>query len=815
MTFVRDPFLARLFLSLCFLNLTASAIASQLVATPTAAALVSTDGFLDEIHINGKEIKARGWAGTVDAANPVIGICLYLDGIEIYNGGVVKQKRPDVVLAKASNGWLESGWQILAPLRIPYPEGIRQVTAIGLLKNGDHFNLRVNESYKALTFVTKDANSTLPASKGSQKFWIAGFLLAVLGLIIACWKLCIRRNAFSCRRELAAIFYTLTLSRLFLLAGVFSTTFASKLFLIYHFGSEIPFWDQWDGEASNLLIPFLEGRFNWVNFFAPHNEHRIALTRLLVLVLFLMNGQWDPLVSMVAQAVLHAGILTFLVAVVRSVLSFKSWSLFAGFTVLLYLLPFSWENTLWGFQSQFYFSLLCGLAGIWLTWKYVELSLGWFLGVLSLFAGLFSMGSGFLAILAVISVGAYRFVVVQPPRLKTFIALAIYLLLLVLGMQLLVHVSRHDFLRAHNFIEFIEFLLLLLSWPTHFSFLGLILYLPTFVIGVIAILRRPPRDHFSWFFATLGLWVILSICALAFGRANSGLASRYTDSLAFGILISFAAALYLETMLGEKFRKLMQAVIAICVAIVFIGIFHITSEELFTEIPRKKSWELYQKKYITDFLSNDNDKIFGTATEPGHVAYHSPNKLAEMLRNPTLRKILPAIVNIGIKPNSIVISDKSFVTNGGVYHTTKPVNYKPFFGSYSGTGDSSTGELLLEYPAILGVDHLSLAVAGYPLQESMQLFVKTGTGKKIPIKVPFNPQETWQEVVFENPGVPFSIVGVDGSPTTWLAVGLPTPIGRLSLWSKWLLSHWWIFGGAGLGFFVYSFLLRGSRNFSL
>ena len=258
----------------------------------------------------------------------------------------------------------------------------------------------------------------------------------------------------------------------------------------------------------------------------------------------------------------------------------------------------------------------------------------------------------------------------------------------------------------------------------------------------------------------------------------------------------------------------MQAVIAVCVAIVFIGIFHITSEKLFTELPRKKSWEVYQKKYITDFLSNDNEKILETATEPGHVAYHTPNKLAEMLRNPTLQKILPAIVNIGIKPSSIVISEKSFVTNGGLYHTTKPVNYKPFFGSYSGLGDASTGELLLEYPAIPGVHSLSLAVAGYPLQESMQLFVKTGTGQKIPIKVPFNPQETWQEVVFENPGVPFSIVAVDGSPTTWLAIGLPTPIGRLSVWTKWLLSHWWIFGGAGLGFFVYSFLLRESRNYS-
>jgi hypothetical protein len=603
------------------------------------------------------------------------------------------------------------------------------------------------------------------------------------------------------------------LATFFFLGGVFFSILASKFFLIFHFGSAIPFWDQWDGEASNLLIPFLEGRFDWGILFSPHNEHRIALTRLFVLALFLINGQWDPLVSMLAQAVLHASILTLLIAIIRPTLPFKSWSLLAVFTAVFYLSPFSWENTLWGFQSQFYFCLLFGLVGIWLTWKYAELSAGWFLGILSLFVGLFSMGSGFLAIVAVISVSVYRFVLAPLPRWKASVVVAIFLFLLVIGMQLLVTVSRHDFLRAQNILEFIKFLLLLLSWPTQLLWVGLIFYLPILLMGIFTILRRPPRYNYSWLYAALGLWIMLSLFALAYGRANGGLPSRYTDSLAFGLLISLACALYLEAMLGEKLRKIMRASVAMGVAIMFGGIFHITSEKLFTDIPNRKSWEFYQKKYITEFLFNGDDKNFATASEPGHISYHTPKRLTEILNNPSLQKILPSILNMGITPSGIFNSEKTFEKNGGVYHTTSPLNYKPYFGSYTGIGDASTGELRLQYPALPGVPFLSISVAGYPRQEGMQLCVKTETGQNIPMHIPFNPQETWQEVVFKNPGVPFSIVAVDGSPSTWLAIGLPVPIGRISLWTKELLYKWWIFGALGAGFFASSFLLVGSSNY--
>jgi hypothetical protein len=94
----------------------------------------------------------------------------------------------------------------------------------------------------------------------------------------------------------------------------------------------------------------------------------------------------------------------------------------------------------------------------------------------------------------------------------------------------------------------------------------------------------------------------------------------------------------------------------------------------------------------------------------------------------------------------------------------------------------------------------------------MELFLEKENGNKIPIPVPADPRETWHEVVFKNPGEPFSIVALDGSPSTWLAIGLPTPIGRLSLWTKWSLAHWWLFGAIGVGCFVARFLFNSTES---
>jgi hypothetical protein len=130
---------------LLFISLTPVAHAALPVDPPPASAPARAEGVLDEIQIAGSGLKARGWVGAGDSANPVAGISIVVDGVEIYSGGFEKQPRPDVAQAKGRSDWLESGFLIQSPLNAPLPEGPRKFTATAVLKNGDSLDLRVPE----------------------------------------------------------------------------------------------------------------------------------------------------------------------------------------------------------------------------------------------------------------------------------------------------------------------------------------------------------------------------------------------------------------------------------------------------------------------------------------------------------------------------------------------------------------------------------------------------------------------------------------------------------------------------------------------
>ena len=75
------------------------------------------------------------------------------------------------------------------------------------------------------------------------------------------------------------------------LLALFLIIVGAKFVLISRYSSPLPFFDQWQGEGKNLLIPWVEGRLTCSNLFAAHNDHRFLWTRLLVLRLFVPNQQ--------------------------------------------------------------------------------------------------------------------------------------------------------------------------------------------------------------------------------------------------------------------------------------------------------------------------------------------------------------------------------------------------------------------------------------------------------------------------------------------------------------------------------------------
>jgi hypothetical protein len=177
----------------------------------------------------------------------------------------------------------------------------------------------------------------------------------------------------------------------------------AKLWLIIIYGSETPFWDQWDSEPAFLYKPYLENSLRVSDLFVPHNEHRILFTRILALTLLELNGYWDTILQMTINAAIHAASIAVLLTLLGRALQAGHVTLLAVFTALLFAIPFGWENSLSGFQSQFYllllFTFLC-----FLTFRgAAAFSARWWLGIALALACFFSLASGAFTLVSIVA----------------------------------------------------------------------------------------------------------------------------------------------------------------------------------------------------------------------------------------------------------------------------------------------------------------------------------------------------------------------------------------------------------------------------
>src|ERR1039458_3823782 len=122
----------------------------------------------------------------------------------------------------------------------------------------------------------------------------------------------------------------------------------AKIWTIAQYGSPTPFWDQWDFEGAILYPKYFDGTLKLSDLIAPHNEHRIFMTRLWSLLLLELGGYWDPILQMVANTLLLGGFVALFVAAFRPILDRASWIAFALLFTVIFSLPFGWENTLAG-----------------------------------------------------------------------------------------------------------------------------------------------------------------------------------------------------------------------------------------------------------------------------------------------------------------------------------------------------------------------------------------------------------------------------------------------------------------------------------
>jgi hypothetical protein len=129
--------------------------------------------------------------------------------------------------------------------------------------------------------------------------------------------------------------------------------------LVYRYGVDVPFWDEWS--IAGLLHTIDQGALTFGVLFKQHNEHRILVPLLIQLAAAFTMG-WDTRAGMWAtQGLLFATMCGCVVLWRRSIPERDHWWTVLSLVVVSVLLfsPAQYQNLLWGFQVCFYVPIFC------------------------------------------------------------------------------------------------------------------------------------------------------------------------------------------------------------------------------------------------------------------------------------------------------------------------------------------------------------------------------------------------------------------------------------------------------------------------
>ncbi len=402
-----------------------------------------------------------------------------------------------------------------------------------------------------------------------------------------------------------------------LIAGLVLTIVCAKFYIIYSFASPMPLHDQWSSEGEAIYRPILNGSWDWRSLFAPSNEHRITPTRILATVLFFATGeQWDPTLQLVVNAFLHAAALACLWLLLsrRSPASSQFALLVA--VLLVGILPFAHENTLWGFQNQFYFLVLFSFLAGWglLTSNYKQPR--WWLGFASGWLALVSMGSGGLTGSAILAVSTLDALKRRKITLNGLATLATGGILLAATFLFRTEVSRHDALAAHTWDVFATAFWQLLSWPLdRFPPAGLLFWLPLLLMLWAILKRHEPLSAQQRLVLFVGTMIAVQLAALALKRGavitDHGISSRYLDLVCIGLIANLAAIPYTH----RQSPTAMRVVWAVWFGFSLTGLLRNALDAATWSLPTHERLGRMHTASLSTFLATNNPEALNLAQQ--------------------------------------------------------------------------------------------------------------------------------------------------------------------------------------------------------
>jgi hypothetical protein len=396
---------------------------------------------------------------------------------------------------------------------------------------------------------------------------------------------------------------------------------------------DVPMWDQWDAEAE-WYKKQVAGRVDIASLIAPHNEHRIAFTRLFNGALFTLAGGWRPVLVVYAQIPLIALAVALLCA---WLVKFSGKRKFAAITltVLAFTLPFSWGNILNSFQNQFYFMLLFGLIAIYLAATAENTPMLILASVLALVSP-FTMAGGIGTIVVLWGLFFLRLFEPGRHRIRDTLFLLTLSVGIVLHARLLVQVLSHDKIHAQNVKEFIVSFLKILGWPDipigFIAWSAMVLAIfhrlrsAGGILKALALITMPQR-----FALGLIAWYIFLASATAFSRTHSDLMStRYQQHFALVIPTAFI------TMGVFDYHFQRERWIRWAYAILVIGLLIRSNKEL-PYLRKTLENSHFARKAILEAVQNSDFAMLKAQDSDGKLGYFNAERIWEQIHAPQLR----------------------------------------------------------------------------------------------------------------------------------------------------------------------------------
>ncbi|RUP01492.1 MAG: hypothetical protein EKK34_28705 [Mycobacterium sp.] len=418
-----------------------------------------------------------------------------------------------------------------------------------------------------------------------------------------------------------------------LLAAIACTVLGSRLIIISAFGSPVPVLDQWDAEAAVVYSPHLKGVLTFADLLTAHNEHRIFVTRLLALVHLELAGEWNTRLEMVINAAVFTALITWLAALLLPMMSPQRRLLMACFVAFMFGLPIDFENTLWGFQSQVYFSLLLGLASLVAFSTARPFSMSWFGGSAAAVLSYFSYATGIAALAGAALLLSWQLATNARKRCGREVIGVVVLGLSTAALTLWEAQGATPKSTLWTFVQGLGI----------FAALTIAASIPIVLFSKQALAKRPDFTDQVWLMIWIFSWIAIQLVLIAYGRGRL-VAPRYMDV----VLLCYPLALVAVFALSDAARAAGlhrrsvpgPATWLFCVAtvIAIAGCVSVLASNYWSKAASQQVADVraYLATGQLDRLKERGNPIHGVS-----LMLPDPRGQARVLKDPDVRAILP------------------------------------------------------------------------------------------------------------------------------------------------------------------------------